>query len=71
MLALVVDNGGMFMAGFAVMTRLLTAGPRCPASRSVWTRRTGVQGRPRQTMQKTVEILQFRGGPQPSSSTRC
>merc|ERR1719284_82562 len=47
--ALVVDNGsGMCKAGFAVTMHLapyslrLSAGPRCQASWSVWTRRTVV-----------------------------
>ena len=45
---LVVDNGGMFITGFAgvhleLYSLWLSSGPRCLASWSVWTRRTGMQ----------------------------
>ena len=46
--ALVVDNGGMFITGFAgvhleLYSLWLSSGPRCSTSWSVWTRRTGLQ----------------------------
>ena len=45
---LVVDNSGMFFTGFAgvhleLCSLWLSSGPRCLASWSVWTRRTGMQ----------------------------